>query len=110
VGPVIITGGWHHPKSYPFRMEFTVLSEGGTLEYQSGGDPLTLFDASGSSEALNVKEQDPFVEELKYFVECATRGRQPALCPPEESAMAVKVAGLVMESRECRGEEIPCRF
>src|SRR5579863_646021 len=24
IGSVIVTGGWHHPKSYPFSMEFTI--------------------------------------------------------------------------------------
>ena len=31
-GPAVaITGGWHHPKSYPFSMEFTITADGGTL-------------------------------------------------------------------------------
>jgi len=109
-GPVIVTGGWHHPKSYPFQMEFTVVSEGGTLEFRSGDGPMTLYDASGSSETIEIAEKDPFVEELKYFSECVREGRQPALCPPEESAMAVKLGNLLMESRERNGEEIQCRF
>jgi predicted dehydrogenase len=25
---VVVTGGWHHPKAYPFSMEFTVVSDG----------------------------------------------------------------------------------
>jgi predicted dehydrogenase len=110
VGPVVISGGWHHPKSYPFQMEFTVVSDGGTLEFRSGGGPLSLFDASGSSERFDEDGNDPFVEELKYFVECARNLRQPALCPPGESALAVKLARLFMESRDRGGEEVPCLF
>jgi predicted dehydrogenase len=109
-GPVIVTGGWHHPKSYPFHMEFTVISTAGTLEYRSGDGPLTLFDSSGSSEAIETPAKDLFVEELKYFAECVRELRQPALCPPEESAMAVKLGNFLMESRERNGEEIQCRF
>ncbi len=26
IGSVVITGGWHHPKSYPFSMEFTIVA------------------------------------------------------------------------------------
>src|SRR5262249_23291427 len=29
---IVVTGGWHHPKAYPFSMEFTVVSDSGTLE------------------------------------------------------------------------------
>jgi predicted dehydrogenase len=109
-GPVIVTGGWHHPKSYPFRMEFTIVSQGGTLEFRSGDQPLSLYDSTGASETLETGGKDPFVEELKYFVECVRERRQPALCPPAESAMAVKVGRLLMDSRERHGEEIKCRF
>jgi predicted dehydrogenase len=108
--PVIVAGGWHHPKSYPFRMEFTVLCDGGTLEFRSGDGPLRLYDASGGSETVSGEEQDPFVEELSYFAECVRLRRQPALCPPEESAQAVKLARLLIESRDRQGEEISCRF
>lgn len=110
IGPVVVTGGWHHPKSYPFRMEFTVVSEGGTLEFRSGDGPLMLFDSSGSSEAVETAANDLFVEELKYFVECVQTHRQPALCPPEESAMAVRLGRLLMESRERHGEPLRCQF
>jgi predicted dehydrogenase len=109
-GPVIVTGGWHHPKSYPFQMEFTVVSAGGTLEFRSGDGAMRLYDSSGSSEPIECGEQDPFVEELKYFVGCVRERRQPVLCPPEDSALAVRVARLMMESRERKGEEIQCRF
>jgi predicted dehydrogenase len=109
-GPVVITGGWHHPKTYPFRMEFTVVSSGGTLEFRSADGPLTLFDALGASETIEVAGKDPFVEELKYFVECVTERRQPALCPPAESAMAVKLGALLMKSRERHGETMQCNF
>lgn len=34
---VVVTGGWHHPKSYPFSMEFTIVADGGTLEFSSSG-------------------------------------------------------------------------
>jgi predicted dehydrogenase len=111
VGPAIISGGWHHPKSYPFRMEFTVVSDGGTLEYRPGERPLTLFDAGGGSEPLvGEGESDPFVSELSYFTDCARNGQQPLLCPPADSATAVRLARLLMESRELSGEEVLCRF
>jgi predicted dehydrogenase len=109
IGTVAISGGWHHPKSYPFSMEFTVLSEGGTLEYSSLGRPLTLYRADGEVEALEPQgEQDWFQAELAYFIDCAAAGRKPELCPPEESAAAVKVTRLMLESRKKNGEKMAC--
>lgn len=106
---VVIEGGWHHPGSYPFSMEFTVVSDAGTLEYSSAGTPLTLYSASGSADAIRLDaESDPFVQELAYFAQCVRTREQPALCPPTESALAVKIAGCMVESRSKKGEPVEC--
>jgi predicted dehydrogenase len=108
VGSVTVTGGWHHPKSYPFSMEFTVVAEGGTLEYRSDGRPLTLHGADGKAKPLNLPEVDGYAAELSYFLECASQGRQPELCPPEQSAAAVKWTRLMVDSRSRNGEKLGC--
>jgi len=108
IGTVAITGGWHHPKSYPFSMEFTVVADGGTLDYSSGGRPLTLYKADGAEQTIDAPESDWFQQELEYFIACASEQCQPELCPPEESAAAVKLARFMIESRSRNGEKIPC--
>jgi len=110
VGSVAISGGWHHPKAYPFSMEFTVVGDAGTLDYSSEGRPLALYSADGEKHMIEAEGADWFTEELKYFVDCAARGRYPELCPPEESALAVKLARLMVESRSRNGETIACSF
>jgi predicted dehydrogenase len=107
---VIITGGWHHPRSYPFSMEFTVNAEGGTLEYSSAGRPLTIYRADGETDTPSLPDPDIFQEEIEYFLECAKTGRKPERCPPEESAQAVKLMRLMLESRSRKGETIACKF
>ncbi len=108
IGPVTVTGGWHHPKSYPFSMEFTIVSDGGTLEYNSAGRPLALYGANGESEALATAEVDGYQAELEYFIGCAADGRQPGKCPAAESAAAVGITRLMIESRARYGEKIVC--
>jgi predicted dehydrogenase len=105
-GAVSVTGGWHHPKAYPFSMEFTIVSDGGTLDYSSEGRPLALYRADGEKELLDSADPDWFVEELGYFVDCARRGVKPELCPPADSAAAVKIARMMVESRDSSGERI----
>lgn len=110
-GPVVVvTGGWHHPKSYPFAQEFTIVADGGTLEFIPPEKPLTLYRADGESEVPALPEVDIFQAELEYFLECAQAGRKPERCPPEESAAAVKLMRLMLESRSRNGESIPCKF
>jgi predicted dehydrogenase len=102
--PVVIEGGWYAPGSFPWSAEFTIMGEGGTLDYSSAGTPLRLMGTG----ALPVSEADGFEEELRYFVECAATGSYPDHCPPSDSAMAVRLVRLMMESRARDGERLAC--
>jgi predicted dehydrogenase len=107
---VTITGGWHHPKGYPFSMEYTVQADRGTIEYSSAGRPATLYRSDGTSEALPLSSGGGFEGELRYFVDCCRERRPPKLCPPAESAAAVKLMLAMVEARKHKGDKIPCRF
>jgi predicted dehydrogenase len=107
IGSVVVTGGWHHPKAYPFSMEFTIVSDAGTLEFDSkAAKPLTMFTAEGEEKALEQDEIDIFQAEIEYFLDCAANGKRPDMCPPEESAQAVRLAQLMVESRSRNGERL----
>ena len=107
---VLVTGGWHHPKAYPFSMEFTLISDGGTLEFNSAGRPLTLYRADGTEAPVALSDRDGFEAELEYFAGCVAAGRKPERCPPEDSAMAVRLARAMLESRSRNGERIECKL
>ncbi len=109
-GVAVVTGGWHHPKAYPFSMEYTVTSDGGTIEFSSSGRAPTLYREDGTEEALDSPEIDGYAAELQYFADCCNEGRQPALCPPRESANAVKLTRLMLEARNRNGERIKCNL
>lgn len=110
VGGVVITGGWHHPKAYPFSMEYTVVADGGTFEYAFPGKPPTLYRADGEEQKLDCPDSDWYEEEIRYFLDCVKSGKKPEFCPPEESAAAVKLANLMVEARDKKGEKIACRL
>ncbi len=104
----LVAGGWHHPKAYPFSMEFTVISDGGTLEFNTANRPLTLYRADGEETPVGVSGRDGFEAELEYFVHCASSGLKPERCLPRESALAVRVALAMLESRSRNGERVKC--
>ena len=110
VGTVAITGGWHHPAAYPFSMEFTIVADSGTLEFGSAGRPLAEYGADGHPQVLDVPDTDGYQAEIAYFYDCVAHGQKPLACPPEESAAAVKLTRLMLESRDRNGEKIPCNF
>lgn len=107
---VVVTGGWHHPKSYPFSMEFTVVFEGGTLEFSSAGLPLRLYREDGGEEVVPVAETDCYQAEMGYFYQCAAANRKPEACPPEESAAAVELTQWIAEARSRNGKKVRCQI
>ena len=104
--PVVVSGGWHHPASFPFSMEFTILCDGGTLEYSSAKGGLQLYTAAGKEEEVELPEQDGFVAELQAFVDGCESGEAPSLCPPEDSAQAIGMALAMNRSRAQGGTEV----
>jgi predicted dehydrogenase len=107
---VVVAGGWHHPKSYPFSMEYTVVADGGTVEFSSAGRPPTVYHADGRVEPLAMKEQDGYRAQIEYFLNCCRDGSRPELCPPEESADAVALARCMLEARSRNGEITRCNL
>ncbi len=97
--PVVISGGWHHPRSYPFSMDFTIVTDGGTLDFHSAIRRLTLYRADGTEEKPPLTEMDGYEAELRYFVECAQANRWPEKCRPQDSAAAVRTMLGINESR-----------
>jgi predicted dehydrogenase len=89
LGPVIITGGWHHPKSYPFSMEFTATTDQATYDWQSKTNEFKEYSADGEARQIPLEEKDAFEAELAYFAECAATNTQPDRCPPAQSVQAV---------------------
>jgi predicted dehydrogenase len=108
-----ISGGWEHPGTFPFRMEYTVTFEAASVEYGSMGRPATLYSAA-ETQPLESGERDPvaasYAAEIAYFVDCCRAGRAPEVCPPRESARAVALMLLLLKAAEQNGEKIACRI
>lgn len=110
IASVTITGGWHHPKSYPFSMEYTVSGDSGTLDFSSAGRPPTFYGADGKQTLEPQAETDGYQAEIAYFAECCRTHSMPARCAPESSAAAVRLTRLAQESRARKGEVLPCKL
>ena len=97
--PVIVNGGWRHAESYPFSMEFTIVCDGGTLDFTSQQSGLRLHRADGKQVDAALPAGDGFVAELQAFVDACATGRPPDICRPEDSAEAVRMALAMKRSR-----------
>lgn len=105
-----VSGGWFHPKEFPFSMEYTVVLDDATIDYRFETKPPTLYTKSGEQKQLPLASHDPYTAEIEYFVQCSQDKQFPALCPPGESAHAVGLMNLVLQARKRNGERIECNF
>jgi predicted dehydrogenase len=97
---VLVTGGWHNRGTYPFSMEFTATFDQDTIEFSTISGQGVLKSAPGAA----------YAAEIAHFAESCNTGRQPTLCPPRESADAIKLTLLAIEARKHEGERIPCKI
>jgi predicted dehydrogenase len=103
---VEIAGGWHHPKSFPFSMEYTVVAEAGTLDFRHQTRPPTLYTKNGGEEPCLLGTQDGYEAEIEYFLQCCQERKMPSQCPPNDSAEAVGLMNLLLQSRKEKGERL----
>ncbi|MBI4586580.1 MAG: Gfo/Idh/MocA family oxidoreductase [Planctomycetes bacterium] len=105
---VSLEGSWIFQGEYPFSMSFDILGEEGLLSFHSAlNRPLTVYWANGRTERPGLTAGDGYFGEIDYFLSCIESGKAPELSPPEESAVSVKLALLLKESRRLGGEEMP---
>lgn len=107
-GAVTVTGGWHHPKAYPFSMEYTVIGENGVMDFSSEGRPVRWFGNDGTASDVELSDVDGYQAEIEYFVECCRTGAVPERCTPESSAAAVRIAKMAEAARSKKGESVRC--
>ena len=106
-GPAVsVSGGWQGRGEFPFSMEFTILGETGTLDFDSAGAALTFYAPERESESVEVKLGDGFRAELEAFIAACEAGRPPDDCLPKDSALAARIALAMRASREQGGAAI----
>ncbi len=101
---VRIEGGWYEPE-LPFSAGFAIESDNTRLILKDG---ILQVERNSGIEIVALPEPLEYVEQIAYFIDCCRRNLQPELCPPAESAAAVRIANLLRMSREQNGKELVC--
>src|SRR4051794_31642698 len=104
-----LAGGWHHPKAFPFTMEYTVVTDQGTIDFRHETRPPTMYTRNGDETALPLGTRDGYAAEIEYFVQCCQTRQEPTFCAPAQSAEAVGLMKLLLQSRAENGKRIGCR-
>lgn len=103
---VAAEGGWNYPSQWGFRMSFEAIFERSVVEFDSSANPtLTIVEGkkprrplpfqnpkvgSSKSGGGNISSLGGYFNELKYFVDCLEKGRQPEVSTPEQAAESVR--------------------
>jgi predicted dehydrogenase len=109
-GLVTIAGGWLPASAYRFYSECTIMLDGAILEHRAGNAPPQMYSPDGSVSPLPLRDGEGYRDEIAYFVECCRTAQQPKFCPPTESADAVKLMLLILESRKRKGAKLVCHL
>ena len=100
---IIVEGGWLAPET-PFAASFEITANDAALAFADGK---LIETRNGEDKEVKLPEADAYHDEIAYFVECCRTGTTPALCTPESSAKAVRLALLLQHSRDNNGKEFP---
>lgn len=99
---VVVEGGWKEPH-VPFSASYTIETEDAKLTFADGKLQRTL---EGETYRVKQPEQDPYRDEIAYFVQCCRNARAPEMCMPQDSAKAVTLALLLRQSKEENGRHL----
>lgn len=106
------------PEGWPFSCGLRVSGSAGCLEFSfrvSGNvekrdqaeSNLALFTSGGAISRPAVADDDMYVAQLRYFLECVTRKQRPERCPPEESFEVLRLMRAGLQSLSAR---VPVRL
>lgn len=95
------------PKGAPFKMAYQAVFANGMIDYDcTRGEKALLEYLPGKPETCpKVQGGDGYFHEIAYFVECAEKRRKITICPPDSSALSIKVAEAERKSCET-GKEV----
>ena len=112
----VVEGSNQMTDGYPFTMTLRAVGEKGTADFMfSAGfnlenrdeakNALVLYRKDQTPEVLSVEQQDAYVNELGYFVDCVKNDTAPAVVTPEQSREVLEIVIAIKTSLE-RGEVI----
>ena len=90
---IVAEAHWMAAPGFGFTHGFHVVLEKATIEFDAKSNtPLTIHEASGKSFQPEKPENDGYVTELRYFVDCIGAGKKPTTVTAQDGRNALKVA------------------
>ncbi len=96
-------GGWMGMPAFPFRMEFQVMLEEASIEFNANG--FKAYTRDGETVELDKPDGDGYSREIQYFVDCINNDTEPEIVTAEDAIEAVEICLAEIESAKT-GKEV----
>jgi len=104
VEAVTSIGAWHQHKTWPFYMGYTAVFERATLDFNiHRAQPVMLY-TDEAAEEIPVPSTDGWFEEIRYLIDCITKGEKPALNLIESTEVTMRI--VQAEERSIHGGNV----
>ena len=99
--PIVTSeGGWIDIDGYPFTMRFTVTFERASIDFDLARKPALRIIEAGKISTPEFEPIDGWIAELRYFIDCVSKGTRPTIVTPEDQARSIRM--VEAESQSCR--------
>ncbi len=84
-------GSWVMADGFGFSMRYTVNFERATADFDIGRKPALSLFAEGKQQSVDVSTDDGYVGEMRYFIDCVTRGVKPTRVTAEDAVAGLEI-------------------
>jgi predicted dehydrogenase len=108
---VIIEASYRMASGWPFTSTLRLMGTAGSMEYgfrvqgnvdvvQQAQHSLVLYSKAGTATRFEIDDPDPYLRELKYFVDVVERGEKPDAVHPADARNVIAVLQATKQSLE----------
>jgi len=105
---VTAEGGWCLADGYGFSMQCTLNFENGaTADYDlARGDAALKLSHGGKTETIDAGAGFGYAAELRYFIDCITKGEKPSVVTADDGVRSVRIVEAEVKSARAGGETV----
>ena len=101
---VAAEGGWCLADGYGFTMQYTVNFETATADFDLSREKPLKLTTSGKTEPVDAGPGFGYAAELRYFLDCVTRGERPSVVTADDGVRSIRIVEAEVKSARAGGE------
>jgi predicted dehydrogenase len=95
---VAAEGTWSLADGYGFTMQYTVNFENATADYDLAREQPLRVSQGGQTESIDAGPGFGYAAELRYFIDCATKGQKPTVVTGDDAVRSIRLVEAEVKS------------